>query len=426
LNGAEVVGVIASLSAGEITVHKDRVTTEETIADPITIEQPSQEELQGVTHTVSLASELAKINSEALKLAVVTDEFDINTFDENVDTEQHVEKDDETGRSKSDEELSGVTPVDVTTSSRIDWGSYYTDEELRALKLKHITLEDYLNHKDMSQIGSALCDSVVVDDEVNPRVQEKVIKKGQMFKTLDAMKLFFQDYAVHHHRPYYVVKLNKNVRYIIKCQILSCSWGVWIRHTKNEIHQWKVCTVKQPHTCGTSEVRHVHPQCTARFLGRRITSIVWAQSDITVAALIKVIHGLTIYRVRYGKPWRAKEHALSLLWGDWKESYTKVSRLLNVISYFNPCTRCIIDSCDQWLPNEKGQYYPVLKCVFWCFLQCVAGFAHCRPIVSVDATFLTGYITYYLVLPIKESFTYTKYYNHNKIYNICRFTNSAR
>jgi hypothetical protein len=82
---------------------------------------------------------------------------------------------------------------------------------------------------------------------------------------------------------------------------------------KNEIHQWKVCTVKQPHTCGTSEVWHVHPQCTARFLRRRIMSIVWAQSNIIVAALIEVIHGLTTYQVRYGKAWRAKEHALALL-----------------------------------------------------------------------------------------------------------------
>jgi hypothetical protein len=120
LKGAEVVGVIALLSAGEITMHKDGVTTEETIADPITIEQPSQEELQGITHTVSLASELAKTNSEALNLAVVTDEFDTDMFDENVDTEQHVEEDNETARSESDEELTGVTPYDVPTSSRID------------------------------------------------------------------------------------------------------------------------------------------------------------------------------------------------------------------------------------------------------------------------------------------------------------------
>jgi hypothetical protein len=72
LKGTEVVGVIAPLSTGEITVHEDGVTMKEIIADPIAIEQPSQEELQGVTHTVSLASELTKTNSEALNLTVVT------------------------------------------------------------------------------------------------------------------------------------------------------------------------------------------------------------------------------------------------------------------------------------------------------------------------------------------------------------------
>jgi hypothetical protein len=77
LKGAEVVGLITPFSVGEITVHKDGVTTEETIADPITIEQPSQEELQSVTHTVSPASELVKKNYEALNLAVVTDECDV-------------------------------------------------------------------------------------------------------------------------------------------------------------------------------------------------------------------------------------------------------------------------------------------------------------------------------------------------------------
>jgi hypothetical protein len=148
--------------------------------------------------------------------------------------------------------------------------------------------------------------------------------------------------------------------------------------------------VKQPYSCGTSKVRHDHPHCTSRFLGCRIMSIVWADFDISVAALIEVIHGLTIYQVRYDKAWRAKENALALLWEDWREPYTKVPRLLNVIPHFNPCTRCIIDSCGQWMPNEKGQYYLVLKHVFWCFPQCVAGFVHCRPIISVDATFLTG------------------------------------
>jgi hypothetical protein len=43
-----------------------------------------------------------KINSESLNLAVVRDEFDADTFDENLDNEQHVEENDELASSESD------------------------------------------------------------------------------------------------------------------------------------------------------------------------------------------------------------------------------------------------------------------------------------------------------------------------------------
>jgi hypothetical protein len=187
---------------------------------------------------------LAKTNSETLNLVAVTDEFDVDTFVENVDTEKHIEKDDEIARSESNEETrqpsvdtppdaavdlcgegneanvstSVVTLCDVPTSSRIDCGSYYIDEELRSLKLKHISLQNYLNHKNISHIGSIVCDSAVVYDEVNPRVREEVIKKGQLFESLDVVQLILQDYVVRHHRPYYVAKSNKDVWYIISAR----------------------------------------------------------------------------------------------------------------------------------------------------------------------------------------------------------------
>jgi hypothetical protein len=116
----------------------------------------------------------------------------------------------------------------------------------------------------------------------------------------------------------------------------------------------------------------------------------WADSDITVAALIEATHCLTTYRVSYGKAWRAKQHTLALLWGDWKEVYAKVLRLLHAMAHLNPDTRCHIDTYGQWLPNETDRYYMVLKPIFWCFPLCVTGFTHYRPIISVDATFLTG------------------------------------
>jgi hypothetical protein len=133
--------------------------------------------------------------------------------------------------------------------------------------VKLINLQDYPNNKDISHIDSAICDSAIIDDEGNPRVGEEVIKMGQLFETLNNIKFFFHDYVVHHHRPYYVAKSNKDVRYIMRSQISSCSWGVWLHRMSNEIHQWRVSRVKQPHTCGMSEVRHMHSQCTAKYLG---------------------------------------------------------------------------------------------------------------------------------------------------------------
>jgi hypothetical protein len=50
------------------------------------------------------------------------------------------------------------------------------------LKSKHINLQEYPYHKDISHIGSAVRNSAVVDDEWNPRVRDEVTKKGQLFE----------------------------------------------------------------------------------------------------------------------------------------------------------------------------------------------------------------------------------------------------
>jgi hypothetical protein len=106
---------------------------------------------------------------------------------------------------------SSVTLCDVPTSNRIDCDSYYIDKELRVLKLKLINLQDYPNHKDISHTGLVVCDNAIVDDEGNPRVREEVIKKGRLFKSLNTIKLFLQDYVVRQHQPYYVANSNKEV-----------------------------------------------------------------------------------------------------------------------------------------------------------------------------------------------------------------------
>jgi hypothetical protein len=208
LKGAEVVAEIAPLPSGEITVQETSVMTEEIVVEPITVEQGSQEELHGATHRVSLGSKLVKTNSEVLNLALVTNKFDDETFDENVDTEAHIEEEDEVGISESDEKNmqptvdtapdapvgtvdEGNEPNDLTCS-RINWSSYYSEEELRALKAKYINLQEYSNNKDISHIESVVCDSAIVDDEYNPKVGEESYRRGRCLRRSKTSSSFFR------------------------------------------------------------------------------------------------------------------------------------------------------------------------------------------------------------------------------------------
>jgi hypothetical protein len=57
----------------------------------------------------------------------------------------------------------------------------------------------------------------------------------------------------------------------------------------------------------------------ARYLDRCILGIVHADSDISIPSLVEAIFAFSGYRVKYSKAWRAKQHIIALLWGDWKE-----------------------------------------------------------------------------------------------------------
>jgi hypothetical protein len=88
------------------------------------------------------------------------------------------------------------------------------------------------------------------------------------------------------------------------------------------------------------------------------------------------------YRVKYSKAWRAKQHAIALLWGDWKESYAKIPRVLRAMNHFKPGVK--------WFPYMTS--FRVLNgCVLKPVLpQCKVAFQHCRLVILVDGTFLTG------------------------------------
>ena len=170
------------------------------------------------------------------------------------------------------------------------------------------------------------------------------------FNSLPELQFFLADYAVRHHRPFYVVHSDKRVRYDVLCK-QGCLWGVWARIVSGT-GQWKITNVKQPHTCASSKPKQVHAHCTARYLSHRILGIVQKDSDTSVPSFMESIFALSSYRVKYSKAWRAKQYAIALLWGDWLESYARLPRVLTGMSLFNPGIRWFTYTGNMMLPHN--------------------------------------------------------------------------
>jgi hypothetical protein len=55
-------------------------------------------------------------------------------------------------------------------------------------------------------------------------------------------------------------------------------------------------------------------------------------SDVSVSILIQAILRFIGYTAKHGKVWRAKQLALEIHWGSWKEAYNRVPRILCAIT----------------------------------------------------------------------------------------------
>jgi hypothetical protein len=58
-----------------------------------------------------------------------------------------------------------------------------------------------------------------------------IIRKGIIFKIMDAMMIWLAEYVVFHHRPFMVKHSDENKCYVITCR-RGCPWTVHARKEK--------------------------------------------------------------------------------------------------------------------------------------------------------------------------------------------------
>ena len=86
----------------------------------------------------------------------------------------------------------------------------------------------------------------------------------------------------------------------------------------------------------------------------------------------------------------AKQKAISIEYGDWEESYAKISSWLKHMqnnsfgSYFQILHDNFI--VGNRVSREHRQFHGL----FWTFGQCKKAFNYCKPIIQVNGTHLYG------------------------------------
>ena len=89
-----------------------------------------------------------------------------------------------------------------------------------------------------------------------------------------------------------------------------------------------------------------------------------------------------------------------MLYGDWEEAYNRLPRLLGAMAATNPGMVHVVEPYGQKTMIHRERRVRVFGRAFWAFEQCVRAFQHCRPVISIDGTFLTGQFKVTLLVAI--------------------------
>ncbi|KAK1692103.1 hypothetical protein QYE76_008800 [Lolium multiflorum] len=142
----------------------------------------------------------------------------------------------------------------------------------------------------------------------------------------------------------------------------------------------------EPHTCVLKSMLEDHRNLTSTLLARLFYNEIVENTAMGVKAIQKRVHLHYKYEISYGKAWRAKQTALENRFRTFYDAYDGVVRLLQTLKDRNPGTH--VDIQDFVIPEFPN--IRVLNRVFFTFSICIEAFMHCRPVMCVDGTFLTG------------------------------------
>ncbi|XP_050260028.1 uncharacterized protein LOC126705126 [Quercus robur] len=208
--------------------------------------------------------------------------------------------------------------------------------------------------------------------------------KGLIFANKDAVRRALTIYASKHNRNF-VTSRSTTSRLSVKCSDESCMWYVGAV-VKPELGLWMVTSYRGPHNCMPLATTLDGRMMDCNFLAEEFVPLLKEKHTATIYHLRHFIKGKYYGHIlSYYKIWDAKQRGIAKIFGDWEESYQRLRKLLFAYWDQEPGTRFWFHTIPR---DEFGD--TILRYIFWAFAPCIAGFRHCKPVISIDGTHLYG------------------------------------
>ncbi|KAL5190520.1 hypothetical protein HKD37_04G009947 [Glycine soja] len=239
---------------------------------------------------------------------------------------------------------------------------------------------------------------------------------GMEFDSKDEVKNAVKQYVMKVHQSFKVVESKSN-KYVVRClnKNAECSCPFYMRAIlSKKIDTWKVTQWGGPHTCLNMTMTQDHEKldsdliatcvvgtyfmfilcsffvnCHLNFV-MLLTCMIREDPSIKISLIQERINSEFAYKVSYKKAWLAKQKAIAIEYGDWDESYAKLSSWLTHMQNHSPGSYFQVLHDDFIVGNTVSREHRQFHRVFWTFGQCKEAFKYCKPIIQVDGTHLYG------------------------------------
>lgn len=210
------------------------------------------------------------------------------------------------------------------------------------------------------------------------------LAKGVVYESKTALRIAINEFHLANNCECKVLRSEPR-RYEVVCRDKFCKFKVCAKQIGLS-DSWIIKKQALPHTCTVSATRTDHCQLTAEMVALAIDKTI--RRD--VCASINHIRDLVMQKYdkvtpKYNKLWRGRELAIANLFGSWEGSYNLLIPLFEAIQRNNPGTKY----CVTTTPAEKVDERHFHRAA-WAFGACIAAIPFLRPVISIDACFMSG------------------------------------